>query len=356
MPFERPSLTELIGRVSSDLRGRLGITGTLVRRAMADVLSTVYAGAVHTLHGHLEWLSRQLFPDTSEREFLLRQAALYGITPTPATFATGEATATGEDSSVIPEDTILVHGDGATFRVTAEATIASGTATLSLEAVEAGDEGNIATGDTLSFESPVSGVDAVVTVDSPGIAGGFDEETTEGTRDRLLLRLREPPEGGADQDYEAWALAVAGVTRVWVFPNENGLGTVVVRFVLDEEDDIFPGAPEVAAVQAALDEERPITAEVTAEAPDPLEVDFGINLTPDTSEVRSAVEAELVDLLYREAEPGDGEGSGTILLSHILVAIGTAEGVEDFELVTPSADVVPDEGELAILGTIDWSP
>jgi uncharacterized phage protein gp47/JayE len=324
---------------------------------MADVLGTVVAGGVHMLHGHLDWLGKQLFADTSERELLLRQASLYGITPTPATYATGTATATGTNGTIIPEDALLQGANGESYRVTADATIASGTATISVEAVDAGADGDLETGEALTFESPIAGVDAEATVvGADGISGGFDEETTEGTRDRLLLRLQEPPAGGRAADYEGWALEVAGVTRAWVYANEDGLGTVVVRFVLDEEVDIFPDGAAVALVQAKLDEERPITAEVTAEAPTPLEVDFGINLTPNTTAVQEAVEAELADLLYREGEPGDGAGRGEILLSKIYVAIGVAEGVEDFEVVTPAADVVPATGELAVMGIIDWSP
>jgi len=323
---------------------------------MADVLAVVWAGLVHMLHGRLEWLGQQLFPDVSERQYLLRQASMYGITPTPATFAAGEVTATGEDASVIPEDTILVRDDGVTYRVTAEATISSGTAVVQVEAVEAGEAGNLDEGEVLAFESPIAGVDASVTVNSGGISGGFDEEDTEGVRERLLLRLREPPTGGSEQDYKAWALAVAGVTRVWVFPNELGLGTVVVRFVMDDEEDIFPDAPAIAAVQAAIDAERPITAEVTVEAPTPLPVNFTLTITPDNSETRAAVEAELTDLFAREAEPGDGEDAGIILLTHITTAIGVAEGIDDFELTDPAADIEPAAGELAVLGTVDFDP
>lgn len=355
MSFERPTLAALVLRVKSDLRGRLGLSGPLLRRAMADVLGAVWGGAVHMLHGHLEWAARQIFADTAERAYLLRIAAMYGITPTAATYSAGTVTATGVNGSVIPVDTILVHPDGLTYRVTVEATIAAGTAAVSVEAVDAGAAGDQVEDVELSFESPIAGVDSTATVTgAAGLTGGFDEETTDGTRDRLLLRLREPPQGGASQDYEAWALAVAGVTRAWVYENENGLGTVVVRFVLDEEADIFPDVPTVAAVQAALDAERPITAEVTAEAPTPLEVDFTIELTPDTADVRAAVEAELTDLLFREAEPGDGVDRGTIKLSKIQVAIGVAEGVEDFAVTVPAADVVPATGELAIMGTITW--
>jgi uncharacterized phage protein gp47/JayE len=355
VPFERPTLAVLIGRVRSDFRGRLSIAGPLLRRAMADVLGIVWAGAVHMLHGHLEWIAKQLFADTAERESVLRQASLYSIWPTAATFASGNVTATGTNGSVIPEETILLLDD-VTYRVTADATIAAGVATVAVAAVLAGSAGNLAEGGTLTFESPIAGVDAAVTVvGDDGISGGFEQEKTEGTRDRLILRLREPPAGGADQDYEAWALAVAGVTRAWVYPHENGLGTVVVRFVLDEEEDIFPDGAAVAAVQAELVAERPITAEVTAAAPTPAEVDFDLEVVPNTSTVRAAVTAELADLLYRESEPGDGAGRGAVKLSRMVTAIGVAEGVEDYTLVSPPADVVPAVGQLLVLGTVTFS-
>jgi uncharacterized phage protein gp47/JayE len=229
---------------------------------------------------------------------------------------------------------------------------------VAVEAVEAGAAGNMDFDETLAFESPIADVDSEVTVEDDGsgdgLSGGVDAETTETTRDRLLLRLQAPPAGGADQDYEAWALAVAGVTRVWVAEHENGLGTVTVRFVLDDEADIFPGAGEVAAVQAALDDERPITAEVTAEAPVQLDVDFTVELTPDTAATRAAVIAELEDMFTRDAAPGDGAGLGAIFLSHMQIAIGAAEGVTDFVITAPAADVVPSAGELAVLGTMTW--
>jgi uncharacterized phage protein gp47/JayE len=358
MPFARPTLAELFDRIKGDMRGRLEIDGPLLRRALADVLSAVWAGAVHMLHGYLEWLSRQIFGDTAEREQLLRMAGMYGITPTAATYATGNVTATGTNGSVIPADTILRLDAATSYRVTTGQTISGGTATLPVEAVLAGEDANIPEDTELSFESPIAGVTATAEVATGGITGGVDEEGTEEVRDRFLLRLREPPEGGADQDYEAWALAVAGVTRAWTYPHELGLGTVVVRFMTDDPDTGeagFPDAGAVADVQAALEEQRPITAEVTAEAPTELAVAFTIALDPDTADIRTAVTAELEDLLSREGEPGDGAGRGTILLSKIRTAIGVAEGVEDYTMTVPSADVVPAVGELPVLGVVTWA-
>lgn len=353
MPFARDTLAVLISRVRGDFRGRLEIDGPLLRRAVVDVAATVWAGAIHTAYGALDWLARQIFGDTAERAELLRKAAMYGIAPTPATYATGTATATGTNGEDIPEGTILSLDETTKYRVTTGQTIAGGEATLPITAVLAGADGNVPLGTTLTFESPIAGVDPTVTVDAD-IEDGVDEEGTEEVRDRYLLRLREPPEGGADQDYEAWALAVPGVTRAWVYPVENGLGTVVVRFVMDGNDPIFPDGAAVALVQAAEEAERPITAEVTVEAPTPLEVDFTITVTPDNADTRAAVEAELADLFTRVAEPGDGAGRGTVLLSAIRTAVGIAAGVTDYVVTVPAANVVPAIGELAVLGDVTF--
>lgn len=354
MAFARPTLADLVARIKNDFVGQLSLLGPLLRRAMAEISAIVWAGAAHEMHGHLDWLSLQLFATTAEHQYLLIIGGPFIGGLLPASFAAGPIIATGVNGTIIPEDTIWVRGDGFAYRQTADATIASGTATVSVVATVAGEDGNAAEGETVALESPILDIDSNGEVGVGGIAGGFEEEDTEAYRTRLLLHFREPPEGGADQDYVAWALEVPGVTRAWPSPNENGLGTVVVRFMMDDLPDPFPTGPAVAIMQAKLEEERPITAEVTAEAPTPLDVAFTIQVVPNTAAVKAAVEAELVDLFRREAEPGDGSGGGTVELSKIRTAIGIAEGLEDYTLTVPSANVVPALGELAVKGLVTW--
>lgn len=352
MPFDRPTLAELVERIRADMKARLSIQGALTRRFFAGVLATVYAGATHLLHGHLEWAARQLFPATSDEDSLLIQAGFYGLSPTAATYATGVATATGTNGTDIPAGTVLVRDDG--FRYTSDAlvTIAGGTAAVAFTATLAGNDGNMEGSGELVLESPIAGVNTLLTV--PGeVTGGNDQESTEAFRARFSQRLQEPPAGGTAADYVGWALEVAGVTRAWAYRHEDGLGTVVVRFVRDDDVPIFPSPGEVQAVQDKLDSERPITADVTAAAPTALTVAFTITIDPDTTANRNAVEAELDDLFARAAEPGDGLGRGTIKLSQILVAVGAA-AVDDFTVTVPAADVVPGVGELPVVGTITW--
>lgn len=364
MPFARPTLQELITRIRSDLRGRLEIDGPILRRAMIDVLAAVLAGGIHLSYGLLDWLARQLFADQAEEEALLRKAKLYGITPTPASFAAGNVTATGTNGSPILAGTILRLDAATSYRVTTGQVIASGTATLPVVAVLAGEAANLPAAAALSFESPVAGVSSSAVVAAGGIVGGVEQEGIEEVRDRLLLRLRRPPEGGADQDYEAWTIAVPGVTRAWVYEHELGLGTVVVRFVRDDPDTGavgFPDAGQVAAVQAVLGTintvggKRPVTAAPTALAPTALITNFTIALEPDNADTRAAVAAELADLLRRDGAPGNGAGRGTILLSRIRTAIGSSAGVENYTLTVPAADVVPGTGQLPVVGVITWA-
>lgn len=358
MPFSRPSLADLVDRIRGDLRGRLELGGPLLRRAMADVLGAVWAGGVHTVYGFIDWASRQIFAGTAERESLLRMAAMYGIVPVPAAYATGNVTATGTDGAPILAGTILRLDAATSYSVVTGQVITSGTATLPVIAVLAGAAANIAAGITLTFETPIPSVTSTATVASGGIAGGVDEEGTEEVRDRFKLRLQEPPEGGADQDYEAWALAVAGVTRAFVYPVEDGLGTVAVRFMMVDPADatleVFPSGADVTAVQTALDAQRPITAVATAKAPTNLAVAFTIHIVPDNADTRAAVTSELTDLLRRVAEPGDGVARGTVLLSAIRTTIGIAEGITDYTVTVPAANVVPALGQLATRGLITW--
>jgi uncharacterized phage protein gp47/JayE len=350
MAFDRPTLSEIVERVEQDFVSRLSLAGAVLRRSVIGVLSRVVAGAAHLLHGNLEFLSRQLFPDQSELEYLERQGSLYGIARKAAEFATGDLTFTGTNGTIIPAGTELQRSDGLRYETLADGTIASGTATITVDAQTAGDTGNSNAGLVLTLVSPIIGVNSSATVAAGGLTQGVDQEDDDQLRARIIERIQFAPHAGTERDYEAWAKEVSGVTRAWAFGGEMGLGTVTVRFVRDNDTPIVPDAGEVTAVQDYIDERRPITAEVLVVAPTAVVLNFTIEVTPDTAEVRAAVEAELRDLLTRdEVVPG-----GTVLLSQIRTAIGIAAGVTDYDLTAPAADVTHTVGQLPTMGAITW--
>lgn len=349
MAFQRPTLPELVDRIQSDFISRLTLVGAVLRRAMVYVLSRVLAGAAHLLHGHLEYLGKQLFPDLSDRPFLIRQASAFGMTPNAPGFAKATVGLTGTNGSVVPVDTVLVRADGANYTVDADVTISGGVATAAVTAELAGADSTLTAGVVLSFQSPIAGVNATGTVASSTVDGS-DVEDTEAFRSRFLDRLRSPPHGGNDADYVAWAKEVSGVTRAWCYPQELGPGTVTVRFMRDNDaGGAIPDTGEVAAVQSYIDALRPVTATLTVVAPVANPVAYTVSITPDTADTRAAVTAELDDMHLRLAQPG-----GTLRLSSIETAIGTAAGITNFVLTLPAADVTNSTGYIPTRGAVTF--
>lgn len=349
MPFSRPSLSEIFARIRAGILSRL--TNEQMRRSDAETLGRVVAGTSHELHGHLQFIQQQVIYDTAEAEFLDRWAGIWlPQGRLPAVAATGSVSFTGVNGSVIPSGTPLVRNDGAEFETSASGTISGGTALVPVVALEAGQAGNTLAATVLSLASPITGINSDAAVDGNALTGGADQEDDARLSARLRTRIQQPPHGGAAYDYVNWALEVPGVTRAWVYPNELGLGTVTLRFVRDDDTpSIIPDAGEVAAVQDYIDAVRPVTAALTVVAPDPVPLDFTIELFPNTPEVKAAVEAELTDLLRREAYP-----AGTILISRIREAISIAAGEENYVMATPSADVTHTINQIAVMGTITW--
>ena len=348
MSFERPSLTMLIARAQGDINARLPGADSRIRRNALDVLARVHAGAMNGLYGMVDFRARFL-PDPDFPETVTAWASKLEIDRKAATAATGPVTLTGVNGVTVHAGTILVRADGVRYAVSADATISAGTATANVVSEDGGAAGAMDTGQSLTFLSPVAGVQAVALVASPGLIGGADEESIANLYARVAAQMRDKPAGGKRADYIRWAKEIAGVTRAWVYPNWAGLGTVKLLFVIDGRDDIIPDAGEIALVDAHIAEERPVTADVTVAAPvaDPL--DFAITLTPDTTAVRAAVAAELRDLIAREAEPG-----GTLLISHIREAVSIATGETDHVLSSPTANQTAAAGHIFVLGDITW--
>lgn len=348
MSFIRPTLSDLIERARADFETRLPGADARLRHSVLDVLARVHGGAAAGLYGYLDYLAAQILPDTADAEHLARHASVWGIRRKAATPAVALATATGVDGNVIPAGAQLRRADGALYAVTAPATLAGGSASVTVEAVAAGAGGDIEAGALLTLTSPIAGINATMTVASIETAGS-DEEADDALRARLLDRIRKPPQGGSATDYVAWALAQPGVTRAWCYPLWLGAGTVGLTFMMDGREDPVPLAGDVEAVQAALDLLRPVTADLTVFAPATLPVDFTIRISPDTPAIRAAILAELADFFAREAEPG-----GTLWRSRIGEVLSLAEGEFNHVVELPGVDVTTPAGTLAVLGDVGF--
>lgn len=363
MAFQRPTLDQLIERVKSDFRAGLGVADVL-RRSFLGVIARAMAGLSHLQLGYLDWVSKQVIPDTADDDALIRWAAIFGLEIIPATYAELNITITGNPGGVVPEDEIYQRADGLQYALDAEATIGGGgTVVAKIIALTPGKASNLLVADKVSLLSPIANVTSEATVASI-VTVAADTETIESLRARLLNRLQLPPLGGSANDYITWAKEVAGVTRSWVLPLYTGAGTVAVSFVTDGEVNIIPTAPKVAEVLAYIEERKPVTALLTVFAPvaDPMTMTIAIK--PNTTQVQQNILSELDDLVKRDAtlagsykSPGV-TNDGSILLSKINQAISIAVGLEDHEIIlingSAPANVVPASGELVTRGAVTW--
>jgi uncharacterized phage protein gp47/JayE len=362
MPWSTPTLSIVRGLVRDSIHAKLPGSDANVPNSVLRVLSDAMGALCHLTLQYIDWLALQLLPDTAETVWLDRHGHIWltnadGSTGRKlATQAKGTAdfvTSTG--TVLVPNGTLLSYTTGVTYQTTADIqTDATGLPTPApIFAIDTGTIGNLLPGTELALQTPLAGIVDSITVDT--LDGGTDDETDDELRARVLFRIRQPPMGGDATDYEAWALAVPGVTRAWCSPMEMGIGTVSVRFMMDDlraDNAGFPLPQDVDTVSAYLNTVRPVTVkECWVLAPLKQLIDFDIaNLNPDTTAVRAAIEQSILDMLYLYAAPGQ-----TIYAAWKFAAVMSAAGVVSFDMTTVEDDIMPDNGHMATLGDLYYS-
>jgi uncharacterized phage protein gp47/JayE len=363
MPWSTPSLKQVRSLVRDSIAASLPGADANVPNSVLRVISDAMGALCQLTLQYIDWLALQLLPDTAETVWLDRHGHIWltnadGSTGRKlATLATGTADfVTANGSVAVPSGTQLSYGGTAfLYQTTADIlTDPTGVPTTApIAALDPGSLGNLDPGTTLAVVTPLTGSIDTVTVDA--LTGGTDDETDDELRARVLRRIRQPPMGGDATDYEAWALAVPGVTRAWCAPMEMGIGTASVRFMMDDlraSNGGFPLQTDIDAVSAYLDTVRPVTVKecyVLAPLKEPIDFDIA-NLNPDTTAVRAAIEQAILDMLFQYATPGQ-----TIFAAWKFAAVMSAPGVISFDMTTVEDDIMPDNGHMATLGDIYYS-
>jgi uncharacterized phage protein gp47/JayE len=358
MPWVTPTLKETRVLVRDQVRANLTGADASIPNSILRVLSDVTGAMAHLVLQFVQWATRQMLPDTAEAEWLDRHANMWlknsdGTTGRKlATLAVGQVALTGATWVTVPIGQRLQSDTGVEYETTETVFLASGGAITPTpaRALDPGAIGNLEPGAAMTVINPPSGVDA--TAAAIGMDFGVDEESTDELRDRVLLRIREPPQGGANVDYVQWAMGVPGVTRAWCYALEMGMGTVTVRFMMDNlraDEEGFPRQTDVNNVAAALDKERPVAVkDMFVVAPIRHRVNVQIDrLIPDTPTVRAAINLSLQVMIRDRAIPGQ-----PIYAAWKNYAIMSAPGVSSYTLTNALDDYMPSPGHMPVLGNI----
>ena len=327
-------------------------TGTALR-GDGDMAVRLYAVAaqIYGLYVQAEWVDRQCFPQTAAGEFLDMHAQLRGLTRRAATAAQGvirfSAAAAAPTDLSIPEGTVCLTAGAVRFETTQAAVLAAGEMAVDVpaQAVEPGAEGNAAAGAIRAMAVAPVGVSACT--NPAGFTGGTDEEDDEALRLRVLETYQRMPNGANAAFYQQGAMSFPQVAAATVIPRPRGVGSVDVVIAT------AAGTPDqslLAEVEDYFEARREIAVDVQVKAPEVESITVTARIRPaagrDGAAVRQAAE-EAVQSWF------DGRLLGRdVLRAKLGDLIFSVDGVENYVLDAPAADVTVDSGTLPRLASV----
>jgi uncharacterized phage protein gp47/JayE len=368
--YPRPTLPNLIQRVTQQIQANLPGTDPNLRRSVSGIVATVLAQELMAEYAYLDFIATQFFVSTASGIYLDLRGNPLGVFREQPEPATGTVTFSGSNGRSVPAQSVLQSLDGTQlYAVSNSPTIASGSAIGTLTALTPGSASNQSAGATLTLSIGIAGINAQAIVAGGGLQGGTDLQSDDSYRQAVLTRMQLPPQGGASRDYVTWVKgAGVGATRVWVWPLNRGAGTVDWAFVIDTQapGSILPNGPQIAAATANVLDNYPVDA-VSSEFATLTLDSINVTLTNfvaaqgyTAAQAAANIESSL-DSLFTSTTPGTapygdgiqaGSTGGTLLLESISDAITQSEGVGGFDLTSPSADIVSAAFHLAQFGTL----
>lgn len=258
-----PARATIEAQIIAKYEAELGTSVPILRRAFVRMFAKALSGVFWLLHHLIAWAMRQIFPQFQDAEYLAYLADWYNLPRKAATASILTATVAGTSGTILAAGTLVTY-DGLVFTTRTAETLVDGAATVEIECLTAGTDGNLEAGSVLGFPTPLVGITSM-TVASIAV-DGEDQEALEDWRSRVWARMRTPPQGGASGDYIGWATEVSGIVTAFV----KRIGTDVFVYPLAAKTgaDRVPETDKIAEVQAYVQDtiRRPLCATVYAAA------------------------------------------------------------------------------------------
>lgn len=304
-----------------------------------------------TTQAEMELLIEAVFPQTSWGEYLdlLADELGNGMKRRAATKAEVELTLYGTAGTTVNAGTLFATEGKINFTTTSACTIGtSGTGKAKAQAQITGEVGNVKAGTVTKIPVSVYGVSAVT--NAADAYGGYDEESDEELRERLLFRLRHPVTSGNANEYVDWAESVAGVGSAKCIPLWDGNGTVKV--IVIDADNEQANSKLLADVRNYIESVHPIGAAVTVATPGISNIDISAKIvTEKTKEQYTAtITAALKDYFKKE-----GFTAGYVSIARvgkILLESGVVDDYESLKINGGITNITMDNDHMPRLGTL----
>lgn len=318
-------------------------------------LATADAEALRDLRAVIVLIAAGGYLDSAEEGWLtLLAASVFDTTRVPSQYNTRDVTvscASGVGPYTITPAQLVVSDGTRRWQSTntANVTVSSGgSVAIRVRAEEPGDAYNVSGASITTLVAPA--LAGLTVLGGSTIDAGAPEESDAALRLRCRARWGTLGRGATTAAYEYWALSTPGaeaVRRVLVVPGP-GDGTLAVYIA---QAAATATGPQVAAVQAYIDTQCPVTdaPTVTAatEVPVAVTATVRVRTASDSAANRTAATDAIAALI--NATPLGGEIDREAIPAAIYRA---AAGIVDVDTTVPAADVVLTATQVATVGTV----
>lgn len=320
--FETQSKDEIQQRMAADLSG-MNPNSTVEGSFGRDIINATSVEFEKT-YAELSLVSQAGFAQTSWGEYLENIAEEHGVFRRSAVRAIGTVTVTG--TGTVSQGALFQTQDGTEFSATSTVKVTA-SADVPVQAVEYGSKGNVAAGAITIIPMSIPGITRVT--NAKATYDGFDEETDEELRERLLFKVRMPATSGNMNDYIEWGTSVEGVGHITVVPLWNGNGTVKL-LVTDSNGQ--PASPELLArVTKKVESMHPIGATVSVIAPSVLGLTVALTPTKgggDAAAIKKVLNAYFLSRQYTEKKVSYAK------VGQLIIENADTTQVEDYDNLT----------------------
>lgn len=314
----------------------------------------VLAGELYNINTYLEWIKRQVFPQTAEGEYLDYHAQMRGLERKKAVKAVGlvefRLSESAKEKIDIPANTIVSTGGEhpISFETTEYAYIDAGRYSVMVpaQAIAGGEAGNIAK-KQISVISTIT-ADGLLVSNPGAFTAGANAEDDDTLRNRILSSMKFILNGTNKEYYSALAKTVSGVECVNVVPRKNGAGTVML-YISGREMEV--GNLTVFKVQALIDKQREVNVAVTVKAAELLPCNLEISVALENGYTLEQVQEDVyvqIKNIIDKFDVGD-----SLMIAAVNDILYHTQGIKTYELLEGSSSgLTAKENEKIVLEDI----
>lgn len=312
------------------------------------------ASQIFSLQSKLNWLEKQVFPQTATGIFLDYHAQTRGLTRKKATHSTGiltfKVSSPAQENIIIPVQTLCFSplAPNIKFATTHESMIKKGETQVNIPAksLNTGFETNIYKNTITQMCNPPEFIESVT--NNNNFEGGCDEESDENLRLRLLSSFKNISNGCNSAYYHNIAMNYDGVLSVNVLPRNRGRGTVDIIVSTTKKDPNL-----LDKIKSELDSKKEINVDISVSEATLKKINIEIAIEIDKS--------ILFDNISKKTEETIKNFISKLKIYEPLkiAALGSEifkiSGIKNYKFINPSKDIFINKDEIICLEEIKIS-